>query len=104
MKNSKLISWGIINSLGSFLYIAGVAWLMFNGEHLFGKEDNFWMPVALLLLFVLSATIVGALVLGRPIYFYLGGAKQEALKLLFYTISGLLIITIIIFLILIAAK
>ena len=104
MKNSKLISWGIINSLGSFLYIAGVAWLMFNGEHLFGKEDNFWMPVALLLLFVLSATIVGALVLGRPIYLYLGGAKQEAMRLLFYTIGWLLLITIVIFLVLVAAK
>jgi hypothetical protein len=70
---------------------------MFNGEKFFGKEDNFWMPVALLLLFVVSATIVGALVLGRPAYMYFNGQKQEAVRLLVYTVAWLVLITVLFF-------
>jgi hypothetical protein len=97
MKNSKIVSWSIINSLAAFVYISGVAWLMFNGEKFFGKADNFWMPVALLLLFVVSATIVGAIVLGRPILLYLDGKKSDAIRLLAYTVGCLLILTLIVF-------
>ena len=98
MKNSKIFLWSIVNSLGAFIYILAVAWLMFNGENLFGKTDTFWTPVAILLLFVLSATVVGALVLGRPIYLYLNSFKKEAVKLLIYTIGCLFYITFLIFL------
>ena len=97
MKNSKIIFYSILNALGTLLYIIGVAWLMFNGESLFGKMKTFWGPAMLLLLFVLSATIVGLLVLGRPIYLYLNNFKQEAIRLLFYTIGWLLTITLITF-------
>lgn len=99
MKNSKLISWSVINSLGAFAYILWVAWLMFNASSIFGQIKSFWGPAALLLLFVLSATIVGALVLGRPIYLYLDGKKADAIKLLAYTIGCLFIITVITFLV-----
>jgi len=99
MQKYKLFLWSVINSLATFLYILGVAWLMFNGERLFGNAEHksFLMPAALLLLFVLSATIVGALVLGRPVYLYLGGQKSEAVKLLIYTVVCLLIIALIVF-------
>jgi len=101
MKNSKLVYWSIINSLAAFAYILWVAWLMFNANLIFGQMKSFWGPAALLLLFVLSATIVGALVLGRPIYIYLNGQKAEAVKLLAYTIGCLFIITIITFLVIV---
>ncbi len=97
MKNSKIIFYSILNALSTLLYIIGVAWLMFNGESLFGKMKTFWGPAMLLLLFVLSATIVGLLVLGRPIYLYLNNFKQYAIRLLFYTIGWLLTITLITF-------
>ena len=77
---------------------------MFNADSIFGKMNSFLGPAALLLLFVLSATIVGALVLGRPIYLYLGGSKAEAIKLLAYTIGCLFIITIITFLVIVIVK
>lgn len=93
MQKSKILFWSIVNSLGAFLYILGVAWLMFNAGSIFGQMKSFWGPAALLLLFVLSATIVGALVLGRPIYLYLNGSKQDGVRLLFYTVGWLLLIT-----------
>ena len=62
------------------LYTSGVAWILFNAQRLFGKVTSFWGPLALLMLFVVSATIVGTLVLGRPILLYLDGRKDAALR------------------------
>lgn len=92
MKNSKLIYYSVIQSLGVFIYTSAVAWFLFNGEHIFGGDKNFLVPVTLLLLFVTSAAITGILVFGRPIYFYLNGLKKEAVKLLIYTIISLFVI------------
>lgn len=86
---------GFINSVGVLIYTTIVAWLLFNGERFFGKASNFLMPLFLLLLFMVSATITGLLVLGRPIHLYLGGFKKEAIKLLFSTLAWLVLFAII---------
>jgi hypothetical protein len=96
MKNSKLVFYALANSLGVFLYVSGVAWFMFNAEDIFGKIKDFWGPVAMLLLLIISATITGSLVLVRPALLYLKGFRTEAVKLLFYTIISLFIITLIV--------
>ncbi len=49
-------------------------------------------PVIFLLLFVVSATVVGLLVLGKPIILYWEGYKKEGIKLLIYTVICLVII------------
>lgn len=99
MKNNS-----ILHSLGHailvFLYISGIALFMSNGEAIFGGEPkDLWVPIIMLTLFVLSATIVGALVLGRPILLCVEGRKTEALRFFGYTISwlfvGLVIVMII---------
>jgi len=97
MKNSKLIYYGIINSLGVFFYVSGVAWFLFNGKELFKGADTFWQPVMMLLLFVVSAAITVSLVFGRPVCFYLEGMKKEAVRLSVYTIVSLFIITLMVF-------
>lgn len=97
MKNSKLPLLALLNSLGTLAYIFAVVFLINNVQKLFGQPGNFWGPVALLLLFVVSAAIVGLLVLGRPGLFYFNGFKKEGIILLIYTIVFLLIITSIIF-------
>ena len=97
MKNSKLIFWAVIDSLGVLVYSSAIAFVMFNGEKLFGKADNFTGPLMILLLFVVSAVVTGALFLGRPIYLYLSGFKKEGIQLFFYTLASLIAITLIIF-------
>jgi len=69
---------------------------MFNGEKFFGKADNFLMPVAMLLLFVLSTAITGALVLGKPILLYLDNKKEDALKLFGWTLGWLAVMVILV--------
>ena len=97
MKNK----WPVVHSFGhavcAFAYIAGVAWVVFNGEALFGKGHMFMGPVLVLTLFVLSATIVGTLILGRPILLYVEGARSAALRFFMYTVGWLFVILIVSF-------
>lgn len=97
MKNSKLIFWAVVDSLGVWAYVSLVAFIMFNGEKLFGKINNFTGPMMILLLFVVSAIITAALFLGRPAYLYFNGMKKEGTQLFFYSLVCLVIITLIVF-------
>lgn len=81
-------------------YIFGVSQLMYHGNTLFGKEDNSLMPFALLLLFSVSAAIVGILVFGQAITLFLDKKMKEAIESAAYSILWLFIITVIIFVIL----
>jgi len=103
MKNSKIFVHALLSSLGAAVYISFVSWIMVNGDRFFGQmEKDFRGPMIFLMLFVLSATIVGLLILGRPIYLFLSGAKREAVTLLLLTVGGLFVLTAIGFIFLIA--
>jgi hypothetical protein len=95
MDNKTLIH-SFISALGVFIYVSAVAWIMTNAEGLSADAPEFWIPVAMLLLFVLSATIVGLIVLGRPIYLFQAGQKLEAIKLLFMTLSWMAVTVVIV--------
>lgn len=104
MKNNKLVSYSFVHSVGVLLYTALVVFILNNAPKIFGQTMNYLGALALLLLFVLSATIVGLLVLGKPVLLYMDGQKKEAIKLLLYTIGWLLLFTLIIFVILLLVK
>lgn len=91
----SLYKWSLVHSLGILFYIAAVSYVMTNGEKWFGKMDNFIGPIAFLLLFTLSAFVVGLLGLGKPIMFYFDGKKKKAVTLVFLTAGWLFIFTII---------
>ena len=100
MQKSKIIFWGIINSFGTFVYILAIALFLNNANKLFGAgPDGVLTMVAMLLLLVLSATITGGLVLGRPAYMYFSGLKSEAVRLLIYTVACLFVIMIFVFIV-----
>ncbi len=104
MKTSKLLLLALLNSLGTLVYIAAVVLLMTNAQKFFGPANNFLGSVVILLLFVLSATVMGLLVLGRPGHLYLNGFKKEGIALLICTIAFLIVITIVVFGVLILLK
>lgn len=88
-----------ISAAGVFIYVSGVAWLGFNSQTIFGKKDGdmgFLMPVFVLLLFVISASVTGLLVLGKPIHLYLSGLKKEAFTLLFATLAWLVLLLLVV--------
>ncbi|MDP3741178.1 MAG: hypothetical protein Q8R08_02515 [bacterium] len=101
MPNSKTILHSLLHALGVLIYVLFVAIVMNNAENIFGQAENqFWIPAAILLLFVVSATIVGLIVLGRPAYLYLNDKKSEGIKFLFLTVGWLIVITILVFVLL----
>lgn len=79
-----------INSLLAVGYVALVVTFITNASKLFGPDDNAPLAgVVFLLTFVLSAAIMGSIVLGRPILWYMDGFKKEAIKLFFCTLGFL---------------
>jgi len=92
LEDKKLFFYGASHSLGVLAYVSLVVLFMSNTKNIFGQGDNPMIGVIMLLIFILSASITGSLVLGKPILLYLDGKKAEAIKLLFYTIISLAII------------
>jgi hypothetical protein len=95
-KKEGFVLRSLINALGTLLYIFAVAWLMTSGEVIFGKVSGFLAPFFILLLFVVSASITGLLVLGKPILLYLDGFKKEAVRFLTCTLGWLILFVFII--------
>lgn len=96
MKKSELVKISLVSSVLTTIYIVVVAYVIQNGEKFFGKMENFWGPVAFLLLFVLSAAVVGWLVLGKPLmWYFLNGKRNEAVLLFKYTIGWLFLLTVV---------
>ncbi len=99
MKTSKLLLYSLFHALGVLVYVLAISWFLSNGEKIFnkaGKADSFLAPAFMLILLVISATITGTLVLGKPILLYLENKKIEAVKMLSYTIGWLTIIAMMI--------
>jgi hypothetical protein len=94
MENKKIWQIAVLDGVLTGIYVAGVATIMTFGEIIFGKGDNAFVGMAILMLFVLSAVVVGSLILGRPLMMYLDGNKKEAVKTLGYTILVLFVLTI----------
>ncbi len=100
MNKSKIIFYSIAHSLGVLGYVFLVTSLMTNAPKFFGKAPGILGSMAMLLLFVFSASFVGLLVLGRPGHLYFNGYKKEGLILLFSTLACLFVFTVILFIIL----
>jgi hypothetical protein len=100
MKKS-LVSQSFLLALGEGAYIALVAFFMRNINKILGQGPEFLAMVAFLVLFVLSAAISGALILGKPALLYFENKKKEALEL-FCLILGWMFIFLIILLLVLA--
>ncbi len=102
MDKKHIIKCGLMNAVGVFIYTSCVVFVMTNIEKVISGTPGVLGAVMMLLLFVLSATVVGALVLGKPILLYFENKKQEALSLFLATTGWLFIIILVVFVILLA--
>lgn len=92
---SKITKYAFLNALGTALYVLLVG-LFINALDKTNFEDanTFIAPVAMLMLLVFSVALVGSLIFGRPIVWYIDGKKKEAITLLFATLGIFLMIVI----------
>ena len=95
MLNAKIAKQGLLFAGLSVLYVAIVAVVMTNAPRIFGSQmTGLLAPIGFLLLFVVSAAMMGLLIFGKPVMLYLDGQKREAVALLGCTIGSLAIITV----------
>ena len=102
MKNNVLHSLG--HAVLVLVYVSLVALVMSNANHWFPGPDTWVTPIGVLMLLVLSASITGSLVLGRPVLMYMDGQKKEALTFLGWTIGWLFVLTVGVFIVIAASK
>lgn len=93
----KIFKRATINALLAFVYVTAVGLFMSNASRFFGPKDTALTPVAVLMLLVFSAALMGILVFGQPVVWYIDGKKKAALNLLAYTMVALLILMILTF-------
>jgi len=90
MKNNP-----VLRSLGHaaavFLHVTILVLSVWRVAPAIENQVGLWGPIIGLTLFVLSAAVTGALVLGRPILLYLDGKKAEAVRFFGYTLGWLFV-------------
>ncbi len=92
----KIVRQGLLNAGLATIYIALVSLIMSQGQRMFGNDGPI-TPIAVLLLFCVSAAVMATLVFGRPAMLYLDGQKREAVQLLGVTVSGLTAVMVLVF-------
>lgn len=94
---SKITKYAFLNAFGTAVYVLLVG-LFINAldKTNFEEANTFIAPVAMLMLLVFSVALVGSLIFGRPIVWYINGKKKEAVTLLLTTLGVFLMITIIV--------
>lgn len=102
--NKELLVKTFRNTSGAVVYIFLISQLMLNGAKLFGNKDNMLTPFVMLLLFSLSAAVVGGLVFGQALMLFLENKKSESIKAALYSVGWLGGYTILGFLILFFIK
>jgi len=88
MKKSEFASRSFLNALGVLAYILAITRLLSN-KSFFAKIPESIAPIFILLLLIISASITGFLVLGKPIALYLSGLKKEGVIVFFATLAWL---------------
>ncbi len=96
MEKSKILNRSFIDALGVVIYITAIALFLSNGEKVFGHTSSFLLPLFMMLLLIVSASVTGFLVLGKPVQLYLDNQKKDALNLLWSTLAWLVGLAVII--------
>jgi hypothetical protein len=96
--NKKIIMrYALAEVLVAVLYVFLIGLFFRNADKIFAPEDSMFSPVAFLLLLVFSVAMMGLTIFARSIMWYLDGQKKEAIKLLFYKLAYLFVITFLVF-------
>lgn len=92
--DKKILQKTFRNTIIAAIYIFLVSQIMQNGDKLFGKmENSIFAPFVFLLLFSLSAAIVGGLVFGQSVILFFDNKKSESIKAAIYSICWMAIYT-----------
>jgi hypothetical protein len=83
-----------VNALLAFSYVACVSTFLKYAHYLFGEQDPVFAPIMFLSLLVLSASLMGYLMLALPLQLYLDGHKKQAVESFFHTVGTFAALTV----------
>jgi hypothetical protein len=100
--DNKLLLKTFRNTILAAIYIFVVSQIMVHGESWFGNVNEALGAFVVLMLFSLSAAVVGSLVFGESVMLFFENKRAESIKaaiysvgwLGFYTVIGLIILAI----------
>jgi hypothetical protein len=93
--DKKLMATTFRNVIFAGAYIFGISQFLFYGEKfLEGANNSNLAPFAFLLLFSLSAAVVGSLVFGQAIMLFFENKRSESIQSVVYSILWLFLITL----------
>jgi len=96
MKKMNLYWQGLINAALAGGYVSLVALFISFAPKVFGEQDGGILGFSVFLMtFVISAAIMGTLVLGKPAMLYMDGHKKDALKLFGITLGWMFIFVVV---------
>ena len=84
-----------LNALSAAAYVVIVALVMFYGIDHAGQSPTVLIPIAVLSLFVLSATTMACIFFYHPLKMFFEGQKQQAIELTVKTIGAFASITLV---------
>lgn len=87
--NKKLVGWSLLHAVLAVAYIFCVVNLMNNGKKFFGEMSEIFIGSIMLTLLVISASVMGILIFGRPVMLYIDNKKKESVFMLFCTVGWL---------------
>ena len=87
-----------LNAVLSVLYISLIGSFLFYTPKIFDSEkpDTVFAPILMLSLLVLSVAVMGILIFGKPLLWYMDNRRHDAVSLLAYTLGIFFVITLII--------
>ncbi len=87
--NKKILIRTLLSTFLAAVYIFLVSQLMANGEKLFGDANGAIGPFVVLLLFSLSAAVVGGLVFGESVLLLIKGKYSQGIISAVYSVAWL---------------
>ena len=98
MTKNKILQRAFVDALGVVIYVGFFAWFVNNLHQWLGSAPDGWIgSVFFLMMFIISASVTGSLVLLKPILLFLEGNKKEAIHLFLYTLGFLVLLALVIF-------
>lgn len=97
MTKSNIVLNGLLHAAAATAYIGLVTFVMSHATAWFGEQDHALTGMAAIMLFVLSAAVMGVTVFGRPVLWYIDGKKIESFWLLGSTILSFFALTLLVF-------
>ncbi|MSQ40652.1 MAG: hypothetical protein EXR55_03130 [Dehalococcoidia bacterium] len=100
MSGKRIVLLGLAQALGTALYVSLVVFLIMVADRAPGPPDGqpdagvYWQILSVLLLFIVSASITGALVLGYPAVLALRQRVRDAVLLVGATLGWLILLLV----------